>query len=835
MLNTDDFENNDDDKSTFDFKGFLLKILAYWPWFVLCWIVGLTIAYQVNIRKEKIYSMESTISIKEESNPFFTSNTSLVFNWGGGSDAVQSIISTLKSRTHNEIVVNKLQYFINQQKQGDYNIVDAYGEVPFTVNIDKIKNQLLNTQITVKFITATEYEIFIPFSGENITVCNYNNNQTSNISIKSGDFRSRFRIGQQVTLPFLNWKLELNDNINYYIGKEYLISFNDFDSTVAQYRTINVEIDKAAGSQLKLSMQGNNKARMVTYLNTTAEVLRNNQLALKNQFATNTIRFIDSTLIAMEAKIKNTSDELKDFRKVKNIYTIEGGGIKIADKLVNYDLEKDEINRKLSYYNSLRNYLKNNSDFSKLPAPSVVGIEDPNISANVSKLIALSIERIKKYYTTKNEKQYEIFDVEMGAIKKVLLDNIVTARAELEFDLKLIDNKISKSEFEIKQLPEDEQDLLKIQRKYSLIDNIYTSFLAKKSEAVIIRAANVSDIKFVDNAKDIGGGLIGPKTGVNYVLAIIAGLLLPLIFISIIFFTNSTIKNTEELKKLTSVPIIGIIGKKTNKSNLSVFEKPKSAMSESFRALRSSLQFLYKKQDVNGAKVLMLTSSVGGEGKTYCSLNIATVFAMSQKKTVIVGLDLRKPKLFDDFDFKNEKGVVNYLIGQFEIDEIIQQTIIPNLDIISSGPVPPNPSELILSDAMSEMIEELKLKYDYIILDTPPVGLVSDALEISNFADLTLYIVRQLYTKKDMISLLNTRLARGEMKNVSIILNDFVNKAKFGYSYGYGYGHGYGIGYGYGYGGYTKGYIEDEKPKSKFIGYFKDFKRVVKKLFKNKK
>lgn len=829
MLDTNDFSSEDDDKSVFDFKGFLLKLLAYWHWFVLCWAIGLIIAYQVNIRKEKIYAMETTISVKEENNPFFTSNTSLTFNWGGGSDALQAIISTLKSRTHNEIVVNKLDYFINYQKQGEYNIVDAYGEVPFYVTIDKIKSQVLNTLIKVKFVNATDYELSIPFAGTSANVVSYQNNQTTTVNVKEGEFKALYRIGQQVKLPFLNWKLELDENPNYYIGQEYFVSFSDFDATVAQYRNIDVDADKTGASTLKLSLVGNNKARLVKYLNTTATVLKIKQLEMKNQFATNTIRFIDSTLLAMEDKMKDTSDELKDFRRAKNIYKIEAGGIKIADKLVDFDLEKDVIKRKLTYYNSLRNYLRNNSDFSKLPAPSVVGIEDPNISANVTKLIGLSIERIKKYYTVKNEKQYEIFDNEMAAIKKVLLDNIVTAKAELEYDLKLIDNKINKSESEIKQLPEDEQDLLKIQRKYSLIDNIYSSFLAKKSEAVIIRAANVSDVKFVDSAKDIGGGLIGPKTGVNYVLALIIGFLLPFMMISILFFANDAIKNTEELRRLTTLPLIAVIGKKTNNSNLSVFEQPKSAMAESFRAMRSSLQFLYKRQKVEGSKVLMLTSSFGGEGKTFCSLNIATVFALSQKKTIVVGLDLRKPKIFEDFDLTNDKGVVNYLIGELPLDEVIVKTKVPNLDIIVSGPIPPNPSELIVSDAMEELISELKLRYDYIILDTPPVGLVSDAIELCNFADLTLYIIRQNYTKKEMINLLNIRIKRGELKNVSIVFNDFMNKAKFGYSYGYGYG------YGYGYNSYGKGYHEDDKPKRRFIGYYTALKHLIKNYFKKVK
>ena len=186
----------------------------------------------------------------------------------------------------------------------------------------------------------------------------------------------------------------------------------------------------------------------------------------------------------------------------------------------------------------------------------------------------------------------------------------------------------------------------------------------------------------------------------------------------------------------------------------------------------------------------MLTSSVSGEGKTFCSLNIATVFALSEKKTIILGLDLRKPKLFDDFNIQNELGAVNFLIGQNTLDEVIKKTHIPYLDVITSGPIPPNPSELILGGSMRDMIGELKKKYDYIILDTPPVGLVSDALELSQYCDVTLYIIRQNFTKKEMLTLLNNRTKRGELNNVSIIFNGYENKAKYGASYGYGYGYG---------------------------------------------
>ena len=792
----------------FDFKGFLIKIGSYWKWFLLSLAITFTIAYQVNIRKEKIYSMETVISVKEETNPLFTSNTSLVFNWGGTSDQVQTIGTTLQSRSHNELVVDKLQYYISYLAQGKYNLVDAYGAVPFYVTIDKSRAQLAGTLIKVKFLSENEYEIRIPFAGNAASMINYTDNSYSTTSVEIGDFVKRYKVGEVVSLPFLNWRLQIKDNPGLYKGNEYFVQFNDFDGTVSGYRGINVKSDDKGGSIITLGMQGTNKARMVEYLNSTVKMLIKRQLDSKNQFATNTIRFIDSTLVAMESQLKETTNELKSFRKDKNIYDIEGDGTKFSDKMLEYDVQKDAISRKMAYYNSLKSYLKSSVDYSKLPAPSVAGIDDPNVVVNVSKLISLSTQRSEMAYAVKSEKIFKDFDNQMEAIKKVLMENITTAKSALQYDLALVDSKISEAESTIKQLPEEQQELIKIKRKYDLSDNIYNSFLQKRSEADIVKAANLSDIHFIDPAKDIGGGLIGPKTSVNYVLAFFLGLLFPLLLVFGIFFINNSIQNTDDISRLTQIPLIGVIGLSKDSTDLAVYSKPKSALSESFRAIRSSLQYLYKKQLVEGAKTLMITSSVSGEGKTFTTLNIATVFALSEKKTVIIGLDLRKPKLFEEFNLSNEVGVVNYLIKQKTVDEIINPTHIPFLDVILSGPIPPNPAEMIMSDGMKEMIDELKKKYDYIILDTPPVGLVSDALELAQYCDVTLYIVRQNFTKKDMITLLNNRVKRGELHNTSIILNGFQNKAKYGAGYGYGYG------YGYGSTTYSSGYNEDDKPRN---------------------
>ena len=812
MLDIKDFSVFEN-QSSFDFKGFLLKILSYWKWFLLTVSIALFIAYQVNIRKEKIYAIETLISIKEETNPLFTSNTSLTFNWGGASDQIQTISTTLQSRSHNELVVAKLQYYIDYLVQGKYNLEDAYGAVPFYLDIDKKQGQLAGNLIGIKFLSENEYEIRIPFEGVSASLIHYSDNSYSTTAVQEGEFIKKYKVGEQVKLPFLNWKLQIKDNPGSYKGNEYFVQFNDFDGTVSRYRGINVKTDDKGSSIITLGMQGTNKARMVEFLNATVNMLIKRQLDSKNQFATNTIAFIDSTLVAMESQLKESGDELKSFRKGKNIFDIEeGGGAKFSDKMLDFDVQKDQVNRKIAYYNSLKAYLKNSVDYSKLPAPSVAGIEDPNVVVNVSKLIALSTQRSEMAYAVKSEKIFRDFDNQMEAVKNVLLENIGTAKNSLEYDLAIVESKMNQTESKIKKLPDDQQQLIKIKRKYDLNDNIYNTFLQKRSEADIVKAANLSDIHFIDPAKDIGGGLIGPKTGVNYILALFLGLLLPLLVIVVIFFINNTIHNPEDIKALTTIPLIGIIGINAKKVNLAVFENPNSALSESFRAIRSSLQFLYKKNNVAGAKTLMITSSVSGEGKTFCSINIATVFALSEKRTVILGLDLRKPKLFEEFNLANTVGVVNYLIKDKNLDEIVNHTSVPFLDVILSGPIPPNPSELILSDGMKELIEELKTKYDYIILDTPPVGLVADSLELAQYCDVTLYIVRQNFTKKEMITLLNNRVSRGELQNTSIILNGFENKAKYGGGYGYGYG--------YGNGNYSNGYHETEKKKSLFDTIF---------------
>ncbi len=791
MLDSKDF-NFFETQNTFDFKGFFVKILGLWKWFILSLLVALLIAYNFNIRKEKKYGIESLIVVNDENNSFFSTSTSLIFNYGGVSEKIQKVITTLKSRSHNEAVVSELKYYIDYLKEGEYFFEDVYGATPFVFEIDTSKPQLVGVPIKIVRLNEKEFELTIDFNTyKSRKTIQYNQNSYTPIVHDETIYSKKFNSDDIIANPFVNGKFDFKEFEKEQIGQEFYIQFNDFNETVAKYKSISVDADVKAQSVILLQLQGANKIRLVEYLNTTVSVLKKNQLNTKNIFATNTIKFIDSTLSEMENQIKDAEVELKNFRKGKNVFELEDGGQVFSEKLTELDIQKEEINSKVRYLNNLNTYLTNSTDFSKLPAPTVAGITEPNIVGNITKLIQLSTKREELSYSVKSGSgMFTEFDVEMKALKKVLLENISSTKKALSSDLAVINSRVSLLENKVNKLPELQQEHVKVLRKYDLKEGIFNTFLQKRSEAEIIKAGNISDVEFIDPAKDTGGGLQSSKNSVNYLLALIVGILIPLLIVFILFLLDNNINTTNDIQKLTQIPIIGVVGKKNTENNLSVFLKPKSPLAESFRAIRSSLQYLYKKKNLEGSKILMLTSSISGEGKTFCSINLATVFALSEKKTVIVGLDLRKPRIFGDFNIANNKGVVNYLIGNETLEAITESTHIPYLDLISSGPIPPNPAELLMSDAMEELIKELKEKYDYIILDTPPVGLVSDALELAKFCDATLYVVKQGYTKKGMLHVVNEKHKRGELNNISILLNGFVNKEKFGYGYGYGYGYG---------------------------------------------
>ena len=314
---------------------------------------------------------------------------------------------------------------------------------------------------------------------------------------------------------------------------------------------------------------------------------------------------------------------------------------------------------------------------------------------------------------------------------------------------------MSKAMVQIAKLPATEQQLFKIQRQYEASGRQFELLLQKRAEAGILQASNLPDTKVIDKARDLGQLPIGPNRSRNLAIGLLIGLLIPIGYVVIRDLLNTKIMSKKDIEAVTDIPMLGILGHSKQEDNLVVFSKPKSSVSEAFRALRSNLNFLLKPVETGG-QVVLVTSSIGGEGKTFTAINLASVIALSGKKTCLVGLDLRKPKIFNDFGLSNDRGISTLMSAQeYKLSDIIQKSGKENLDVISAGPVPPNPSELLEQPMFEEMLTELRTQYDYIVLDTPPMGLVADSLQIAPRVDGILYVSRFNYTQKELLGFVN--------------------------------------------------------------------------------
>ncbi len=782
--------------SALDVKALLLKILSYWKWFVASMLIAFFITRYINAYQQRIYSLESLITVKDEQNPIFSSSTNIAFNWGGPSDRVETIKTILQSRTHNEKVVQEMQFYIEYLQEGKYRKEDIYGNTPFTIEIDTSKFQLVNTLIGLEFIAKNRIKLHIDFDKElNRKLLHYHRLEKQVYTAPKSSFTQEFPVGA-ITTDFMSFTVRVHGKPQ--IGKTYFIRFNDFNKTVAHYKEIKVTTAKKGTSIIKLALKGSNKNRLVDYLNATVHVLQKDQIASKIRYAVKTKQYIDTLFDAMAGNLKTIEKDLGDFKQKQNIYDLSIEGSAIFEDAVKLDAESKQLQDRLDYFKNLKSYINSHDKFdvNSIPVPAIVGIEDQKIAQSVGVLVTKSKLRENLLQTvTPDYPPLKQLNNEIDSERKALLENLTNLSIETQNNLSRINKRLNANQYKLKKLPKKEQRLVSYERKYAITEQNYNYLKQKSYEAGTAIASNVSDIKIIDTAKDTGEKPIRPNTTFNILIGFLLSLILPLIFILIKEFFNTKIHTVEEVENTYKIPVLGVIGSKTEASNLVVYEHPKSAMAESYRALRSNVQFMLKR----GAKshILLVTSSISGEGKTLTSINLASVFALSGKKTILVGVDLRKPKIAEDFNLTNDLGLVHYLIKQKQPDELIQHTSYENLDVLLSGPVPPNPSELLLSKETAELMDYLRAHYEYIILDAPPIGAVSDAQELFQYADTILYLVRQGHTEKGLLKMIETKYERKEVTDVSYVLNDFTFNKRHGYGYGYG-------SYGYGYGYYEK-------------------------------
>ncbi|HBH48913.1 MAG TPA: tyrosine protein kinase, partial [Bacteroidales bacterium] len=494
--------------------------------------------------------------------------------------------------------------------------------------------------------------------------------------------------------------------------------------------------------------------------------------------------------------LESAGIRLQQFRSNNKLIDLSKEGSFLFEQMEQLQADKALLEINLRYYNYLLDYIKTHQEAGDVIAPSVVGISDELLNSLVLNLNELSLQ-LSNYRSSVQENlpQTTALKGQINNVRNTLQENLASLIGASELSMENLNNRIRKIEGEIRKLPLTERQYINIQRDFNINDQIYTFLLEKRAEAGITKASNIADHKILDKALPNNAIRIRPKPSSNYMLSLVVGFLIPLIIIILREFFNNKILGKRDIESATRVPILGSVGHNEKQSEIPVFENPKTALSESFRALRANLHFMLKEKN---EKVIAVSSTISGEGKTFCAVNLAAIMAMAGKKTLLMGLDLRRPKIHRIFNINNDTGLSTYLAGRTEYQDIIQPTNVDNLAIVISGPVPPNPAELIGSERLVDFIDSMKKEFDYIVIDTPPIAIVTDALLIKDLINTYVFVIRHNYSDRSVLKLVDELYTRRGVANMSILVNDIQVKGYYGYNYSYNYGYGYGYTYRYG-------------------------------------
>lgn len=712
---------------------------------------------------------------------------------GQGSGGQEGIFlkKLLLSRSHNEYLVQKLDLFVNYKTTGALKEthLDKY-DSPVILEVDKNHLQQVNYPITLLPKGKDRYEVVLPEKGESYTLYNYKTEAFEGITTKYSRAENKIlSIGQWYETPNLKFRLVKNSSpSNFAKGLDnIIISLSTVNAAANNIiSNLTVEFDSEINSVMIITKSGYNLRETVNFLNETVAELIEKRKADKSLVNKNTLEYIDENKEIVRKKLDSSAANLNEIRKNGKIYDVEGKSENLVSKIQQLETKKEDLVGKINALNRVRTSLNTNLD--NMINLNIAGVEDGGFGATVSELKVLYEKRIElaTIYTPNSEPMREINRLisEARGNSNGRINHYTSLYLQ---ELAKVNQGIAEIENGLIDMPSEQRAYIDAEREYKIIENSYNTLLTKQAESQVRMATNKSDLMVIDPAKDLGQGPIGPNVA-TFKYGIIGLLLsIPLLYILIGELLDSKIRSVNELVSALKIPLLGVIGKNNHDNNLTVLERPMSSISEAFRGVRTNLRFLYKEE--GKSKVILVTSSVGGEGKTYSSINIASVLGLSGKKTILLGMDLRKPKIFGDFKINNKFGISNYLSGSVEMDEIINKTTIPALDVATSGPIPPNPSELLMSDKNRNFIEKLKELYDFIIIDSPPVGLVADSFELMKLSDANVYVVRHEFTEKYMLKMIAEKYHSGEVENLGLIYNDYVAKQSYGYGYGYGYGY----------------------------------------------
>lgn len=798
-------QENDD--QSIDIKGLVFIFLNHWYLFLISVVIALAIGFVINRYKTKVYQTTGTILIKDNRSSLDPTAIMTRVSYGS-SQNVENEMAILKSYSLIERVIKKMNIEVIYMSKGRVASKELYKTRPFLVEFDRTVPQAVQLVYNIRFIGDSKIELFAKSEGlrKYDFLLNQYVEMTPEEMGQKVDFHGEYRIGEWIDNDYNRIRIIPQEGYSYEEKNSWNISFwvNSYPSLIRQMSSYSVSPITKESSIVSLSMKGTEKNKIVDFLNVLMDEYVSRGLEKKNLVSENTIEFIDQELTGIQQSLSEAESDLANFRSSNDVMNLDVQSNQVYSNLRNLEKERAEKAVNVKIYKRLQDYIRTQiDDPENLAAPSTMGISDPLLNRLVGELVTLSQTKATQLLTqTEQHPQIVKLNEQIVTTKKTILETVNNLVQNAQMGLDEIDKRIYRAESEIKVLPEKQRQLVNYQRKFNFNDDTYKYLMQRRAEAQILRASNTPDNEIIDYARLDRTSKISPRASMNYLIAIIIGLLIPALYLFLKDFFNMSVNDRKDIEKITSYPIIGQVALSSDKDPLVVINSPKAPIAESFRSIRTNVEFLTQGKAKN---TILVTGDTQGIGKTFNSINIASIYAFYGKKTVLLGFDMRKPKLFQEFGLTNNVGLSSFFSGKEPIENIIQASkIVPSLDIITSGPIPPNPAELIASEKCVELFNKLKEEYDYIIIDTPPLGLVTDAYLLMRFSDVNIFIVRQGVTNKNIFGSVIKDLEDRNI-NVSIVINGIEAAKGYGYRYGYGnyrYGYGYGYAYGYGYGKY---------------------------------
>ncbi|MFC2097376.1 polysaccharide biosynthesis tyrosine autokinase [Bacteroidota bacterium] len=775
-------------EETIDIKKYFLKFLANWYWFLISLISIVAVAYLTNRYVEPVYSVSATVIVKNDHKSLGGDALYGSLDLFAKQKNIQNEIGILTSFNLTRTTIELLDLGITYVAMGRIRDSHLYKNSPFRVTVGEGLEEHIGTPFYVTILSDKKYKLEA--------------NDEHNIDLEL-DFNKAY---QYENFYFTISKTEYFnqfDSINREQTNDYYFVINDLNKLAYSYNAkLKVELANREGSILRLGMKGHVAQQEVDFLNTLIDTYIDIGLKEKNLIAKNTVDFIDKQLKIISDTLIQAEEKLELFRTDEKVIDISLAGQAIIKKLEQIRTEKTLIDMKAKYYDYLFEYLKKDDNLTDVMAPSVMGINDPGLTALISDLSNKTGRKAQLEMTAReNNPLIKVINVEIQSVRDLLLETIKNIIEATKITQKDVETRLSEIDTEIRKLPGTEREMIKFQRDFTLASEVFVYLQQRRAEAGIIQASNVADNLKLDEARVDSAEMVSPKTRINYIIAVLLGLSIPFLIIVLKDYFNTKIVERSDVEDNTKIPIIGTVSHYNKVGVIPVAKYPKSSISESFRAIRTNLQFSLFEKD---QKIITITSTIGKEGKSFCSLNLAAILAVSNKKTLLVGLDLRKPVLHKQLNLPNTEGMTTYLIGKNSYEDIIQPTSVKNMAIVVSGPVPPNPAELFDTEAFKKFIERAKTEFDYIVLDTPPMALVTDALLVSKYADIMLFVIRQNYSQKNVLKFIEEIQSKNQIKRFQILINDVKIPKYYGYKYGYGYGYGYYTGKSYGSGYYVE-------------------------------